>query len=79
MEYDNIFMNNKDKLEEWLNKNVISYGGDLFNILMEKELISYDDIENRFPKLNEDDIESLALNGYYILHGDISVKEYAPS
>lgn len=30
-----------------------------------------------FP--NEDDIESLALNGYYILHGDISVKDYSPS
>jgi len=58
MEYDDIFMNNKDKLEKWLDKNVISYGGDLFNVLMEKELISYDDIENRFPKLNEDDIES---------------------
>ena len=58
MEYDDIFMNNKDKLEKWLDKNVISYGGDLFNILMEKELISYDDIENRFPKVNEDDIES---------------------
>ena len=58
MEYDDIFMNNKDKLEKWLDKNIFTYGGDLFNVLMEKELISYDDIENRFPKLNEDDIES---------------------
>jgi butyrate kinase len=28
---------------------------------------------------NEDDVESLALNGYYILHGEISVDEYYPS
>jgi butyrate kinase len=27
---------------------------------------------------NEDDVESLALNGYYILHGDIVVDEYYP-
>ncbi len=58
MEYDDIFMNNIDKLEKWLDKNVISYGGDLFNALMEKELISLNDIENRFPKVNRDDFES---------------------
>lgn len=52
------FMDNKDKLEKWLDKNVISYGGELFNILQEKELISTDDIENLYPKLNKADFES---------------------
>lgn len=68
------FMDNKDKLEKWLDKNVISYGGELFNILQEKELIStdaglsdfvfnkiahnLDDIENLYPKLNKADFES---------------------
>ncbi len=58
MEYENILMTNKDKLEKWLDKNIFTYGGDLFNILMEKELISYDDIENVYSKLNKDDFES---------------------
>ncbi len=58
MEYENILMNNKDKLEKWLDKNIFTYGGDLFNVLMEKELISYDDIENVYSKLNKDDFES---------------------
>lgn len=58
MEYDDIFMNNKDKLEKWLDKNVISYGGDLFNALMEKKLISLNDIENVYSKLNRNDFES---------------------
>ena len=52
------FMDNKDKLEKWLDKNVISYGGELFNILQEKELISYDDIENIYSKLNRQDFDS---------------------
>jgi hypothetical protein len=52
------FMDNKDSLEKWLDKNVISYGGELFNILQEKELISTDDIENLYPKLNKADFES---------------------
>ena len=58
MECQDIFMNNKDSLEKWLDKNVISYGGELFNILQEKELISTDDIENLYPKLNKADFES---------------------
>ena len=28
---------------------------------------------------NEDDVESLALNGYYILHGEIAVDDYYPA
>ena len=58
MECQDIFMDNKDKLEKWLDKNVISYGGELFNILQEKELISTDDIENLYPKLNKADFDS---------------------
>jgi hypothetical protein len=47
-----------DKLEKWLDKNVISYGGELFSVLRNEELISDDDIENRFSKLNRQDFES---------------------
>jgi len=55
---EDIFINNKDKLEYWLYKNVISGGDDLFNVLIKKELISYDDIENVYSKLNKEDFES---------------------
>ena len=50
MDTDNIFMDNKDDLETWLDKHIYTDCTELFNHLIEKEIISYDIIENKIPE-----------------------------
>ena len=50
MDTDNIFMDNKDELEIWLDKHIYTDCTELFNHLIEKEIISYDIIENKIPE-----------------------------
>lgn len=45
-----LFMNTKDKLEIWLYKNIYTDCSELFNHLIQKEVITYDIIENRIPE-----------------------------
>jgi hypothetical protein len=48
----------KLQLEEWLDKNIISYAGKTFNTLFDKQLITTDDIENFYEELNENDFDT---------------------
>ena len=45
-----LFMNTKDDLEIWLYKNIYTDCSELFNHLIQKEIISYDIIENMIPE-----------------------------
>ena len=47
---NDIFMDNKDELEMWLDKHIYTDCTELFNHLIEKEIISYDIIENKIPE-----------------------------
>lgn len=46
------------KLEGWLDKNIYFYAGDLVETLFEKNIISFDDIENAYEQLKEEDYET---------------------
>jgi butyrate kinase len=48
------------------------------NIFMEELLMRIRNMAPVHTYPNEDDVETLALNGYYILRGEISVDEYRP-
>lgn len=48
------------------------------NIFMEELQMRIRKIAPVHTYPNEDDVESLALNGYYILHGEIAVEDYYP-
>ena len=50
---------NKNLLTKWLETNIISYGGELFNTLMNKEVITYEDIENYYEEINESDYKTM--------------------
>jgi hypothetical protein len=50
--------NYENKIENWLEKNIISYGGELFNALFEKEIINYEDIDNLYDYIDRNDFTS---------------------
>lgn len=48
----------RQQLSTWLDKHIFSYGGELFNELINKGVISWDDIENLYEELNPNYYES---------------------
>ncbi len=50
---------NRDKLSNWLDKNIISIGHELFHSLEKAGLVSYEDIENLYEYNVEDDVNKM--------------------
>lgn len=59
MTTDVFFNENKTytELEQWLNTNILHEAHDLVELLFEKELVMYDDIENFYKSYDRDEFE----------------------
>lgn len=45
-------------IKEWIDKHIYDYTGDHFNMLMKKEILTFDDIENFYKSKTESDEEN---------------------
>jgi hypothetical protein len=61
MTTDLFFNENKTytKLEKWLNTNILHEAHDLVELLFEKELVMYEDIENFYKTYDRDEFEDV--------------------
>ena len=53
-----IIEKNRNNLKIWLEQNVCTYGGELFNILLKTQQITRNDIENLYSELYRSEFKS---------------------
>jgi hypothetical protein len=53
-----IIEKNRCKLKTWLEQNVCTYGGELFDMLLKTQQININDIENLYSELDRSEFES---------------------